>query len=199
MSLVQLNEYDDDILFFAEGEEPSVEDLDEMGLLAPPIPEEPIVSDEMNWREASADLPPFVRRYQDLDRRYRETHHIVHRQQVLVHSSEMYTKDEELAIIPEEAKTQGRIREANHRSVPFLTKFERSALIGERAEQLEHRRIERHKGSLRIFLDFVDPSWTPIEIATREIDERKLPILIRRRMPNGREELWNLQDLPTAV
>ncbi len=198
MSFVQLNEYDDDILHFAEGEEPSIEDLDELGLLAPPLPEETGVSDEMIWRESSAEIPPLVKHYQNLDKRYRETHKIVHRQQVLVHSSETYANEEQLAAILEETKPLGRIRDSNHRSVPFLTKYERSALIGERAEQLEHRRIEGRRGLLRVFLDEVDPSWTPIEIATREIDERKLPILIRRRMPNGREELWKLQDLPTA-
>ncbi len=183
MSLQQFNEYDDDTEHFAGGEE-----LDYEEDLLSPDEDEPIVSEEDQVRlDGKDDVPVQIKRYEDLDRRYKETHQILHRRQViLLDNTEEYDKMiQQDSIDPK-------------RSLPFLTKFERSALISERATLLEENRLKGKRRLLKIFLDEVDPSWSPIEIATREVDQKRLPAIVRRRLPSGREELWKLQDLQFA-
>jgi hypothetical protein len=182
MSLQQFNEYDDDTEHFAGGEEESEEladDLDE---------DESMISEEDQTRlDGQDNLPLEIKRRIDMDKRYKETHQIRHLQQVIfVQETEEYDKMmQEASIDPK-------------RSLPFLTKFERSSLIGERAKILEQHRIKGEPRLLKVFLDEVDPSWSPIEIATREVDQKRLPAIIRRRLPSGKQELWKLQDLQFA-
>ena len=36
---------------------------------------------------------------------------------------------------------------------------------------------------------------TPIEIAKKEIKECKIPLIIKRKLPNGTFENWNVRDM----
>lgn len=189
MSLQQFNEYDDDIEFFAGGEEPSLEDLEEVADWLRPGEEEPMVSEEQTRLDGGETTPVQIIRYQEMEKRYKETHQIRHRQQVI-----LYDNTEDYDKLIQQASTDPK------RSLPFLTKFERSALISERATILEDHRLKGRRRLLKIFLDEdkIDPSWTPIEIATREVDQKRLPALVRRQLPSGKEEVWKLQDLQFA-
>ena len=63
-----------------------------------------------------------------------------------------------------------------------LTKYERARIIGGRALQL----------SLGAFpLVEVNPGESPIDIATKELERGVLPVIIRRKLPNG-----NYVDIP---
>jgi DNA-directed RNA polymerase subunit K/omega len=67
-----------------------------------------------------------------------------------------------------------------------LTKYERARILGGRALQL----------SLGAFpLVEVRPGDTPIDIATREFEMGVLPIIVRRRRPDGTYEDIPLQEL----
>ena len=73
----------------------------------------------------------------------------------------------------------------------FYTKYEYTALLATRIEQLEDGAkplvsLEGLKTSDPRFVEFV---------ARREIEQRKLPFLIRRQLPNGTSEYWSTQDL----
>ncbi len=72
-------------------------------------------------------------------------------------------------------------------SQPYrLTKYERARIIGGRALQL----------SLGAFpLVEVFPGESPIDIATRELEKGVLPVIIRRKLPNGTYVDISLQEL----
>jgi len=77
--------------------------------------------------------------------------------------------------------------DANHRTYPFLTNFERTKIIGLRANQIS-------KGSAPFIV--VPPHITDVrDIARLELEQKRLPYLIKRPLPNGTFEYWRLSDL----
>ena len=77
--------------------------------------------------------------------------------------------------------------DAKHRSVPFLTQFEKTKILGFRTNQLSqgarpYIAVPEHVTDLR-------------EIARMELDARRLPIILKRPMPDGTFEKWRLSDL----
>jgi DNA-directed RNA polymerase I, II, and III subunit RPABC2 len=82
---------------------------------------------------------------------------------------------------------QGRIVDPLHRTTPFITKYERARVIGERAQQI-------NAGAQPLVQ--VDPSIIDgYEIALREFEAKKTPFIIRRPLPNGGIEYWRVSDL----
>jgi len=81
----------------------------------------------------------------------------------------------------------GNIKDEIHKTVPFLTKFEKTRVIGLRTSQIEN--------NAPTFLKDTDLYIDPIHIAERELTEKKLPFIIARPLPNGMREFWNLKDL----
>jgi DNA-directed RNA polymerase subunit K/omega len=75
----------------------------------------------------------------------------------------------------------------NHKSVPFLTQYERTKIIGMRANQLSQ--------GARPYIDVPEYMTDVGEIARLELKERRLPFLVRRPMPDGSHEYWRLSDL----
>ncbi|CAD8077322.1 unnamed protein product [Paramecium primaurelia] len=85
------------------------------------------------------------------------------------------------------SQSKGRKVNKNERiTPPFLTKYERARVIGTRALQIS-------KNSPI----YVDPKETtdPILVAQQELNENKIPFIIRRYLPNGNFEDWELQEL----
>jgi DNA-directed RNA polymerase subunit K/omega len=74
-----------------------------------------------------------------------------------------------------------------HTTSPFLSKYEKTRILGQRAKQLGSGAIP--------FVDNVSNILDNYIIACRELNERKLPFIIRRPMPNGGSEYWKLHDL----
>lgn len=75
----------------------------------------------------------------------------------------------------------------NHRTYPFLTHFERTKIIGLRANQLS-------KGSVPFIA--VPKHITDVrDIARLELEQKRLPYIIKRPLPNGTYEYWRLADL----
>jgi DNA-directed RNA polymerase I, II, and III subunit RPABC2 len=73
----------------------------------------------------------------------------------------------------------------------FYTKYEYTTLLATRAQQL----AEGAKPLVN--LDGLKPSdpmfiWN---VAKREIEQRKLPFLVRRQLPDGTSEYWSTQEL----
>jgi DNA-directed RNA polymerase I, II, and III subunit RPABC2 len=75
----------------------------------------------------------------------------------------------------------------NHTSVPFLTQYERTKIIGMRANQLSQ--------GARPYVTVPEYMTDVGEIARLELKERRLPFLVRRPMPDGSHEYWRLSDL----
>ncbi len=78
-------------------------------------------------------------------------------------------------------------KDPNHRSPPFLTIYERTKIIGFRANQLS-------KGA-RPYIMKPDHVTDVSEIARLELQARRLPFIVRRPMPDGSHEYWRLSDL----
>lgn len=80
--------------------------------------------------------------------------------------------------------------DAQHKSVPYLTPYEKTKIIGFRANQLA-------KGAhLLITLEENQKHITDVlELARMELEQRRLPFILKRPMPDGSFEYWRLKDL----
>jgi DNA-directed RNA polymerase I, II, and III subunit RPABC2 len=74
-----------------------------------------------------------------------------------------------------------------HRTIPYLTKYEKARILGQRAKQIE----TGARPLVKIPENIVD-SYI---IAELELREKKIPFIIRRPIPGGACEYWNLRDL----
>ena len=69
-----------------------------------------------------------------------------------------------------------------------MTKFEKTKILGERCKQLQ-------SGS-EPFIDIDEDGYLDeYLIATRELEAKKIPFIIRRPLPNGGSEYWDIRDL----
>jgi DNA-directed RNA polymerase I, II, and III subunit RPABC2 len=73
------------------------------------------------------------------------------------------------------------------KSMPFLTNFERTKILGFRATQLSL--------GARPFISVPFHVTDIKEIARLELQERRLPYILKRPMPDGTFEYWRLVDL----
>jgi len=86
---------------------------------------------------------------------------------------------------------QGEIIDPLHKSLPFITKYEKSRVIGERAKQI-------NAGAQPLIS--IEPNMIDgYLIALKEFEEKKTPFIIKRPMPNGGCEYWRLSDLEVLV
>jgi DNA-directed RNA polymerases I, II, and III subunit RPABC2 len=71
-------------------------------------------------------------------------------------------------------------------SLPFLTKYEKARIIGLRTQQLSNgaQPLVDTRG-LRNYLD----------IAEKELKDKKIPFIIKRELPNNKSEYWKISEL----
>lgn len=69
---------------------------------------------------------------------------------------------------------------------PFLTKYERVRLIGDRTKQLAEGAKPLIKNAENI---------EPEEIAKLELQHNIIPLIIERPLPNGKKERWHVSEL----
>ena len=82
---------------------------------------------------------------------------------------------------------EGVIIDPLHRTLPFITRYERAKILGERATQLE----AGAKPMVKVEPNVLDGYL----IALKEFEEKKIPFIVKRPLPNGSCEYWKLQDL----
>lgn len=80
----------------------------------------------------------------------------------------------------------GATSNANKITTRYLTKYERARLLGTRALQLSMNAPP---------LVELDGETDPLKIAAKELRERKLPLIVRRYLPDGSFEDWSLEEL----
>lgn len=76
-------------------------------------------------------------------------------------------------------------------TLPYYTKYEYTTLIGTRAQQIAEG------AKPLVSLDSMitsDPQFV-WKVAEREVNEKKLPFIIHRRLPNGVSEYWSAMEL----
>ena len=81
----------------------------------------------------------------------------------------------------------GLIIDPFHKTVPILSKFEKTRVLGLRAKQINE--------GAKPFVEMNQTNYDGYIIACQELNEKKIPFIIRRPMPNGASEYWRLKDL----
>jgi DNA-directed RNA polymerase I, II, and III subunit RPABC2 len=81
----------------------------------------------------------------------------------------------------------GVILDPFHKTVPILSKFEKTRVLGLRAKQINE--------GAKPFIELNQSNYDGYLIACQELAEKKIPFIIRRPMPNGSSEYWRLKDL----
>ena len=74
-----------------------------------------------------------------------------------------------------------------HKTIPILTKYEKTRILGIRIKQLNNGSNPYIKVAEHILDNFL--------IAKKELEEKKIPFIIQRPLPNNTFEYWKLQDL----
>ena len=68
----------------------------------------------------------------------------------------------------------------------YMTKYERARVLGTRALQISM--------NAPVMVD-IGNETDPLKIAMKELRDRKIPMIIRRYLPDGSYEDWNLDEL----
>lgn len=74
-----------------------------------------------------------------------------------------------------------------HKTIPYLTRYERARILGVRSKQIDTGATPFVKLPEGVIDGYV--------IAEMELKEKKIPFIIKRPMPNGGSEYWFLKDL----
>ena len=74
-----------------------------------------------------------------------------------------------------------------HTTIPFITRYEKARIIGERAKQIEYGATAMVKVDANVIDGYL--------IALKEYEEKKIPFIIKRPLPNGGCEYWKFKDL----
>jgi DNA-directed RNA polymerases I, II, and III subunit RPABC2 len=104
-----------------------------------------------------------------------------HPEEVHLSFEEMYN----LTIITR--NEQGRIEDELHQTYPILSKYEKAKIIGLRVVQL-NRGAPSFIQNDHLILD-------KHILAEEELKQKKIPFILKRPLPNGAFEYWNLKDL----
>lgn len=81
----------------------------------------------------------------------------------------------------------GAIVDGIHKTMPFLTKYEKTRILGQRAKQLNQGAQPLIPVDKKIIDGYL--------IAQLELQQKALPFIIRRPLPGGKSEYWRLADL----
>ena len=81
----------------------------------------------------------------------------------------------------------GTIVDQLHRTIPIMTKYEATRILGQRAKQIET--------GAKPLIPVNDTTIDSYVIAENELREKKIPFIIRRPIPNGGFEYWYAYDL----
>jgi DNA-directed RNA polymerase subunit K/omega len=85
----------------------------------------------------------------------------------------------------------GLIIDINHTTLPIMTKYEYTRILGVRAAQINN--------GASIFVDIDDSVIDGYLIAREELKLKKIPFIIQRPLPNGKMEFWKIEDLEILI
>jgi DNA-directed RNA polymerase I, II, and III subunit RPABC2 len=119
---------------------------------------------------------------QKLDNRVREETIRNFHPELMVHNY-----DEVAALATVVRNAEGAIVDPLHRTLPFLTKYERARILGERARQINEGATPFVKVETGVIDGYL--------IAEEELLQRRIPFIIQRPLSNGASEFWRVADL----
>ncbi|ADM11960.1 DNA-directed RNA polymerase subunit K [Encephalitozoon intestinalis ATCC 50506] len=103
-----------------------------------------------------------------------------------VRLSSEYSTEENNTEIVSMSNAEVRISSSDRKTLPRMTKYEKAHVIGVRASQLS--------AGAPPFVDIGNES-NPLAIANMELNEKKIPFIIRRRLPDNSFEDWAIDEL----
>ncbi|CDK26287.1 unnamed protein product [Kuraishia capsulata CBS 1993] len=78
------------------------------------------------------------------------------------------------------------ISKEDRTTTPYMTKYERARILGTRALQISM--------NAPVLVD-IEGETDPLQIALKELAQRKIPLVIRRYLPDGSYEDWGCDEL----
>jgi DNA-directed RNA polymerase subunit K/omega len=78
-----------------------------------------------------------------------------------------------------------------HKTLPIMTKYEKTRILGQRAKQIND--------GARPFIKVPEGVIDGYLIALKELEEKKIPFIIRRPLPNRGSEYWYVEDLEVII
>ena len=92
-------------------------------------------------------------------------------------------------------------------TTPYLTKYERARILGTRALQIRFlifdssylyplKILLKHSMNAPVLVP-LDGETDALQIAIKELSQRKIPLIIRRYLPDGSFEDWSVSELIT--
>ncbi|KAG6029194.1 hypothetical protein E4U41_000451 [Claviceps citrina] len=79
-----------------------------------------------------------------------------------------------------------KIPESERSTTPYMTKYERARILGTRALQISM--------NAPVLVD-LEGETDPLQIAIKELREKKIPLIVRRYLPDGYYEDWTCEEL----
>lgn len=113
----------------------------------------------------------------------------IHKQIIQDYHPELvvHNYDEILALCEISRDDSGSIVDPLHKTVPYVTRYEKARIIGERACQLNSGATP----FIEVEKDIIDGET----IAIKEFEQKRIPFIIQRPLSNGGCEYWRLRDL----
>lgn len=105
--------------------------------------------------------------------------------------SRMHNYDEVRTLSSVVRGANGDVVDDLHRTLPFLTKFEKARILGLRAKQLDE--------GAQPFVKVPPNAVTGYTIALMELEQKNIPFIIRRPIPGGGSEYWKVSDLELII
>lgn len=115
--------------------------------------------------------------------------HSINENYVLNHHPEtvLHNYDEIDAMTKVTRNSDGIIIDKLHRTIPYLTKYEKARILGQRAKQINSGAYPLVKVPENVIDGLI--------IAELELKQKIIPFIIRRPLPNGASEYWKVKDL----
>jgi len=124
----------------------------------------------------------YVKRFEKLDKQMKEDHITNY------HPTSMQENYQEIATLSLVVRNdKGEIIDPLHRTIPIMTKYEKARILGQRDKQINN--------GANIFVQPKQETFDGYLIALQELEEKKVPFIIRRPLPNGHSEYWKVADL----
>ena len=134
---------------------------------------------DVNDEEDSDDGTNYLRKFDsDMRENYISTHH---------HELMQLSMAEVDALVRVVRNADGDIVDSTHKTMPFLTKYEKTRILGQRAKQLNQGAQPVIPVDKKIIDGYL--------IAQLELQQKALPFIVRRPLPGGKSEYWRLADL----
>jgi len=98
----------------------------------------------------------------------------------------MEQEDEAFDLVNQQEGGERGVQNAKKITTPYMTKYERARLLGTRALKI---------AMCAPVMVELEGETDPLQIAMKELKSRKIPIIIRRYLPDGSYEDWGIDEL----